>query len=115
LAPGADTAIVVLLGTNDPDDGDQMTASAEQLLAAAPAGASVRWLNVARDGAEPINEALADVVSTHPDAELVDWSAVVADNPQLLVADRIHFTSEGYATLAAFIAREVLGLSLPVS
>lgn len=113
VQPGA--VVVVILGTNDGDDRTDAVRNVQAVLEAVPEGTPIRWIDVARADASVVNEVIAATAAIDPDTEVLDWSAVVADNPGLLVADRIHFTGEGYATLAAFIATEALGLELAPS
>jgi hypothetical protein len=113
VQPGA--VVVVVLGTNDGDDRADAVRNVQAVLEAVPDGTPIRWIDVARSGATVVNEVITAVATIDPDTEVLEWSAVVADNAELLVADRIHFTAEGYAALAAFIATEALGLELAAS
>ncbi len=111
VQPGG--VVVVILGTNDTEDRAEAVRNVTAVVDAVPPGTPIRWIDVARSDADVINEVIAAVAAIDPDVEMLAWSAVVADNPDLLVADRIHFTGEGYAALAAFIASEALEMSLP--
>lgn len=113
VQPGG--VVVVILGTNDGDDRADAVRNVQAVVEAVPEGTPIRWIDVAREGSTVVNEVIAAVAAIDPDTEVLAWSTVVADNPALLVADRIHFTAEGYATLAAFIASEALGLELAAS
>lgn len=110
VQPGA--VVVVILGTNDGEDRADAVRNVQAVLDAVPEGTPIRWLDVTRAGATVVNEVIAATAAIDPDTEMLDWSSVVEDNPGLLIADRIHFTGEGYATLGAFIATEALGLEL---
>jgi lysophospholipase L1-like esterase len=113
VQPGA--VVVVILGTNDGDDRADAVRNVQAVLGSVPEGTPIRWIDVARAESTVVNEVIAAVAAIDPETEVLAWSAVVADNPELLVADGIHFTAEGYATLAAFIATEALGLELSAS
>lgn len=111
VAPGA--VVVVILGTNDAEDREEAVRNVRAVAEAVPTGVPIRWIDVARRDADVVNEVLEAVAAMDPDLEVLAWSSVVADNPDMVVSDGIHFTAQGYATLAAFIAAEALGVPLP--
>jgi lysophospholipase L1-like esterase len=50
------------------------------------------------------NATLAEIVSEHPNAAVMDWHGVVAARPELLHSDRTHPNMEGIAVYAELVA-----------
>jgi lysophospholipase L1-like esterase len=106
LAP----VVVVSLGTNDADGSEaQFAALVEESTRVVGSGRCLVWATVVRDG-EPrtgFNQVLERARSVNSNLRLVDWAALVGEEPGLLAADRVHGTPDGYARRAADTARAV--------
>ena len=112
LNPGPDSIVVIGLGTND---GPSTTLATEIDAAVAAAnGAPVLWLNVHLPdpvATDAVNALLDAATERHPNLLVLDWAAVVADDPSLLTTDRIHLTaSEGYPRRSEFVTQAVAAL-----
>ena len=116
-APGHDL-VVIALGTNDATAPDFTTEAANVLvdnaLAQVDPAVTVLWVNVYRDAdsragdaAETFNEALVAAVDRHPNLVPLDWDAWVDGHRDVVSADRIHLTDEGYQARAVWLAAAV--------
>lgn len=106
LAP----VVVVSLGTNDVEGSEaEFRRHVDEALAIAGPDRCVVWATLVRDGEERagFDQVLRDATEAHPNLHLVDWAALVEDDPSLLAADRVHGTPEGYARRAEETARSV--------
>lgn len=105
LTPGADV-VVIALGTNDANvgvDDAEAAARIEVAVDAVAGDAPVLWVNVHRpaggpgaDAAAAFNAVLDEVAAADPRLEVLDWDAYAATRPELMEADGIHNTVEGY-------------------
>lgn len=105
LTPGADV-VVIALGTNDANVGVDDAEAAARIEAAVDAvagDAPVLWVNVHRpaglpgaDAASAFNGVLDEVAEADPRLDVLDWDAYAAERPELMEADGIHNTVEGY-------------------
>jgi hypothetical protein len=104
--------LVVSLGTND-FDGDAATfrRQVEEVVARAGPRRCVVWTTIWLGGPHAFNDVLRASATLHPNLELVDWADMVEQEPELLAADGVHATPDGYARRAeetARVARECL-------
>lgn len=97
--PGVD--LVVSLGNN----GILRDTDVDRIMAAAGPDRLVVFVNVAvpRRWEAPTNEVLAAEVAAHPNALLIDWHALVAQQPGLLGRDRIHPAPAGDDAFASWV------------
>lgn len=105
LAP----VVVVSLGTNDPqDDVAGFRRNIRRVLERVGPNRCVVWATIWRGGSnEAFNEALADAAADDDRLVLVDWAAIVGDDPALLAGDGVHGTPEGYERRAREVAAAV--------
>jgi GDSL-like Lipase/Acylhydrolase family len=102
--------VVVSLGTNDAHGSEnefrQLVAQAVELVG--PERCLV-WATIVRDGTarDGFNEVLADAAAEHVNVRLVDWAAIVADDPSALGPDAVHGTPDGYALRASGTSRAI--------
>jgi hypothetical protein len=99
LAP----VVVVSLGTNDADGFEPAFRKlVDQAVAIVGPRRCLVWATVVRDGTARtgFNDVLEDARSAHSNVRLVEWAALVDDNRELLAADLVHGTPEGYARRA---------------
>jgi len=96
--------LVVSLGTND-FDGDPATFRRQVEEVVARAGRCVVWTTIWLGGPHAFNDVLRASASLHPNLHLVDWAAMVEQDPELLAGDGVHATPDGYARRAEEIAR----------
>jgi lysophospholipase L1-like esterase len=111
-----ETALVVVLGTNDlagAVTAADLSPRIEALLAAA-GGLPVVWTTTAATGLatgpEVLTEALAAAARRHPGLIVADWAAYLADRPDaagLVAGDGVHYTPAGYDLMADWLARQV--------
>ncbi len=110
--------MVIALGTNDASGPDFTGEAARVLIDDALTGVdpavTVLWVNVYRDAgssageaAETFNEALVDAVGRHPNLVPLDWDEWVDDHRDVVSADRIHLTDEGYQARAVWLAAAI--------
>ena len=98
--------VVVSLGTNDFDsDSATFSRQVDELLELAGPRRCVIWATIWFGGPHEFNDVLADAARRHPNLELADWAALVEEAPELLAADGIHASPEGYARRAEQAAR----------
>ena len=69
------------------------------------------WATIVRDGAARtgFNHGLEEARSEHRNVRLVDWATLVARSPELLAADAVHGTPEGYERRAEETADAIRG------
>jgi lysophospholipase L1-like esterase len=105
LAP----VVVVSLGTNDEQtDVARFHALVESVVAQAGPKRCVVWSTVWRNGPNPaFDGVLRDAARRHRNLHVADWAALVGGSPELLAADGVHGTPEGYARKAEQVARLV--------
>lgn len=106
LAP----VVVVSLGTNDAAGTEsQFRALVERAVGLVGPDRCLVWATIVRDGSPRagFNAVLADAASEHGNVRLVDWAALVADDPELLAPDAVHGTAEGYRRRAEATARAI--------
>jgi hypothetical protein len=102
--------VVVSLGTNDAHGSEnefrQLVAQAVELVG--PERCLV-WATIVRDGTarDGFNEVLADAAAEHVNVRLVDWAAIVTDDPSALGPDAVHGTPDGYALRASGTSRAI--------
>jgi lysophospholipase L1-like esterase len=110
--------VVVALGTNDAAQAgfssEQAAARIDDAMAAA-GSAPVLWVNVYRDpgtaagdAARLFNGELAEAEQRHPNLTTLDWAAFVADHPEVMAADRIHHTWDGYVARSQWLRDEIV-------
>lgn len=102
--------LVVSLGTNDLDgESAAFAGQVERLLQLAGPRRCVVWATIWAGGPqEDFNTALRDAAGRHGNLELLDWAALVEDEPELVASDGVHGSVDGYARRAeetAIIAR----------
>lgn len=97
--------LVVSLGTNDYYRADRFGDLIDQLMTAAR-GKRVVWNNIGGTIANRIdlNNALTGASFRWDELWIHDWAAVTDAQPELLAADGIHLTQDGYTIRAASIA-----------
>jgi lysophospholipase L1-like esterase len=115
---GADLApvVVVSLGTNDLDGSEgEFGRLVDEAIELVGPGRCLVWATIVRDGTPRtgFNRALGIARSEHPNIRLVEWAALVGEQPDLLAADLVHGTPEGYARRAEETARVVRGCPRP--
>jgi lysophospholipase L1-like esterase len=105
LAP----ALVISLGTNDGGlDSAAFGGLVDDVLREAGPNRCVVWSTIwLGDPNEPFNDVLRAAARRHRNLELDDWASLVASRPELLAADGVHGSAEGYAERAERIARIV--------
>ncbi len=104
LAP----VLVVSLGTNDAEGTEsRFRGLVEEALELAGEDTCVVWATIVRDGTARtgFNEVLFAAQGRHANLRLVDWAALVEDDPTMLAPDLIHGTPVGYARRAGETAR----------
>lgn len=116
-APTADL-VVVALGTNDAAQPGFDRTAADGLIdeaMTAAGGAPVLWVNVYRDpgtaagdAAESFDDALLAAEQRHPNLTVLDWASYVEANPEVMDADRIHHTWEGYVARSQWLRDEIV-------
>jgi lysophospholipase L1-like esterase len=107
--------LVVSLGTND-FDGDPTTfrRQVEEVVARAGPRRCVIWTTIwLGDGPHEFNDVLRGSAALHSNLHLVDWAAMVEEEPGLLAPDGVHGTPDGYARRAEEIARVARGCLPP--
>lgn len=108
LAP----AVVVSLGTNDPD-GSERTFSelVDEAVEIVGPDRCLVWATIVRDGASrtAFNGVLRSARQKHPNVRLVEWADQVGKDPGFLAPDLVHGTPEGYARRAEETARAIRG------
>jgi lysophospholipase L1-like esterase len=98
--------LVVSLGTNDFDsDPATFRRQVEEVVARAGPRRCVVWTTIWLGGPHAFNDVLRGSASLHPNLQLVDWAAMVEQEPDLLAADGVHASPDGYARRAEEIAR----------
>jgi lysophospholipase L1-like esterase len=108
LAP----VVVVSLGTNDPDGSEAaFRRLVDEAVDVVGRSRCLVWATVVRDGAARtgFNRVLEQARSEHPNIRLVEWAALVTEETDLLAADLVHGTPEGYARRAEEAARAIRG------
>lgn len=107
--PGLARVVVVSLGTNDPQaDADGFRANVRRVLDVVGDRRCVVWATIWRGGAnEAFNGVLAEVAGDNRRLVLVEWDAMVESAPELLAADGVHGTPDGYARRARAVAEAV--------
>jgi lysophospholipase L1-like esterase len=116
-APDADL-VVIALGTNDAAQPGFTRKAADALIDEAMAvtgSAPVLWMNVWRDPrtvagakAAEFNEELVAAEARHPNLTALDWASYVDDNPEIIDADGIHHTWEGYIARSRWMRDEIV-------
>jgi lysophospholipase L1-like esterase len=106
--------LVVSLGTND-FDGDAVTfrRQVEEVVARAGPRRCVIWTTIWLGGPHRFNDVLRGSAAQHSNLRLVDWAAMVEQEPELLAGDGVHATPDGYARRAEEIARVSRGCLPP--
>ena len=102
--------VVVSLGTNDPAGSEtEFRSLVDEALAIVGPGRCLVWATIVRDGEERtgFDDVLRAAASEHDNVRLVDWATIVAEHPELLAADAVHGTPDGYARRAQETARVV--------
>jgi lysophospholipase L1-like esterase len=102
--------VVVSLGTNDPDGAEtEFAAQVDEAIRLVGPERCLVWATVVRDGAPRagFNAVLEQAREAHRNVRLVDWAALVVDDPSLLAPDLVHGTPDGYARRAAETERVV--------
>ena len=92
--------LIIELGTNGPFTSAQLTSLLDSL---GPAQRVVLVnTHVPRPWQQEVNDTIADVAQTYPNAVLVDWATASANDPQYFYPDGVHLNPEGakyYASL----------------
>jgi len=108
LAP----VVVISLGTNDPDGSErEFRRLVDEAIDVVGPHRCLVWATIVRDGAARtgFNHELEEARSEHRNVRLVDWATLVAGNPELLAADAVHGTPEGYERRAEEAADAIRG------
>jgi lysophospholipase L1-like esterase len=111
-----ETALVVVLGTNDlagTVTADDLAGRIDDLVAEA-GGRPVVWVTSAATGlatgAPVLADALAAAARRHPELIVADWAGYLAGRPDAAsygAGDGIHYTPAGYDVMADWLARQV--------
>jgi len=97
--------LVVSLGTNDFDaDPATFRRQVEEIVARAGPRRCIVWTTIWLGGPHELNDVLRASATLHPNLRLVDWAAMVEQDPELLAGDGVHATPDGYARRAEEIA-----------
>ena len=116
--------VVVALGTNDARSGltaADARARIDQVMALVPS-TPVLWVNVYRADTKATTAAagvfdaeLTTATSRYPNLTVLDWSSYITTRPELIGADHIHLTADGYDSRASWLASQIaVGLRLPL-
>ena len=115
--------VVVALGTNDARSGLTATEADTRIdeVMALATGKPVLWVNIYRSdtkgtmaAADLFDQQLAAAASRYPNLTVLDWSSYIQSRPELMGADHIHLTSDGYVARAEWLALQIAaGLRLP--
>jgi lysophospholipase L1-like esterase len=116
--------VVVALGTNDARSGlsaADAAARIDEVMAQVP-GKPVLWVNIYRSdtkgtlaAADLFDQQLGAAAAKYPNLTVLDWSSYIQNRPELIGADHIHLTSDGYVARAEWMARQIAsGLRLPL-
>jgi len=115
--------VVVALGTNDARSGLTATEADTRIdeMMALATGKPVLWVNIYRSdtkgtmaAADLFDQQLAAATSRYPNLTVLDWSSYIRNRPELMGADHIHLTSDGYVARAEWLALQIAaGLRLP--
>ncbi|MEI2641923.1 MAG: hypothetical protein U0R28_02675 [Candidatus Nanopelagicales bacterium] len=98
---------VVALGTNDAPDPVTMRRNVKSVLAQA-GKRPVLWVSVWRSESYlPVNRMLSRLDRKYSQLAVLRWDKVIAKNPTLLAADKIHLTPTGYEIRGQMIADAV--------
>ena len=105
----ADELWIVALGTNDINQystGEELGAAIDSLLAEVPEESEIVWVDTAyvgsADGADMVNETIADRIALRGDSSIAYWSAV-AYRDGVLSGDGVHPTEVGSEVFAATV------------
>ncbi|HEY7344997.1 MAG TPA: hypothetical protein VH620_05505 [Gaiella sp.] len=112
LGGGLAPVVVVSLGTNDPDGSESdFRRLVDEAIALAGPERCLVWATIVRDGRprSGFNQVLEGARSEHHNIRLVEWAALVGEETDLLAADLVHGTPEGYARRAEETARAIRG------
>lgn len=110
LSAGLGRAVVVSLGTNDPDGSEaEFRRLVSEAIAIAGPDRCLVWATIVRDGARRtgFDDVLERARSEHGNLRLVDWAGMVEQDRSLLAGDAVHGTPEGYARRAEETARAI--------
>jgi hypothetical protein len=110
LGGGLAPVVVVSLGTNDPDGSEgEFRRLVDEAIDVVGHGRCLVWATVVRDGTARagFNRVLEDARSEHPNVRLVEWASLVGEETDVLAADLVHGTPEGYARRAEETARAI--------
>ncbi len=102
--------VVVSLGTNDPPaEVDAFRDDVARVTSLVGPGRCLVWATIWRDGApnDAFNEILRDAAAANRRMRLVEWAEMVQAQPDLLAADRLHGSVNGYSERAGAIADAV--------
>ena len=104
----------VSLGTmDDPARPRQFRTSIRRVMRIAGERRCVVWANIFRPvpKGDPkytrLNRVLDQEAAGRDNLRIVDWSTMLSDNPDWMLGDAVHVTSEGYAARAEAVAAEV--------
>ena len=121
LAAGVDWAVLsrprpdALSGVGRFPQAEWTTVFRDEAIEIVGPGRCLVWATIVRDGTPRtgFNRALESARSEHPNVRLVEWAVLVGEQPNLLGADLVHGTPEGYARRAEETARVVRGCPRP--
>jgi lysophospholipase L1-like esterase len=104
------SVVVVELGANSCCDLGSFSSQMDQAMTAIGPH-HVIWLTTPlfRPFQVQMNAVIRQTLAKWPNAEVADWGAVVAANPQAVYADGLHLTPAGRSLLAAFIQAHLDG------
>ena len=102
--------VVVSLGTNDPSTAvAAFRQDVARFLALVGPNRCVVWATIWRDGSpnDGFNDVLRETARTNRRVRLVEWAEMVEQNPELLAADGLHGSEDGYRERAEEVAAAV--------
>jgi peptidoglycan/LPS O-acetylase OafA/YrhL len=105
IASGQRGPIVIHLSSN----GFVLPEDIETVIQTAGLGRRLVLVNAAvpRRWQDPVNLELTAAVQRHPNVGLVDWHAIVAAQPDILIDDHVHPNAQGRTVLAQAIQSEL--------
>lgn len=107
--------VVVALGSNDSCDVEECTRRVGKILDAVNPDAILLWIQPARfrPNMDNVRQAVATRVAQRPRSVVLDWQPFQDDHPEIMVADRIHLTPQGYRLRAQVTADRVHSFIAP--
>jgi lysophospholipase L1-like esterase len=104
--PPLPPTVVVAVGGNDREPLDQFAAWVEHTIRML-GSSRIIWVNFAGAVSRQKNHVLATVASHHSNVKVLNWFAVIAQHPEDVGPDGVHYTAAGYRLRAKTIAAAV--------